>query len=333
MKPYKTITSFVAFLAIGFVAFAPALPALADCQGGWQKKAEDLKPYQYKMVINAGYVGTYLDFENLYDYNGYPYLYASTTVYSLNVYPASYQMTGTTKTHQNGYHFWVFGNKTSGTDNYFRYKDFGGSSRYSSTASTTSSFSVAGQTIYNRHWEGFDGTYTAPYSEIKIDQPKINNRIYAIIYSNIDYNYVDTEAELYQLLQDLNVIICSGGATGSWAEEAPNPNDYNFSDQDFGLVGNFFRDVILYLFKPSQENLTRFSDLKATMETKAPFAYFVSTKNSLSGFNASAIPAFTLGQSSAIVNTIFTPLKTGLTWLLWIIFGFWVIRKISSFNF
>jgi len=307
-----------------------ALPVFGACQGGWQKKADDLQIYDYKMVYNAGYVGTYLDFETAYDINGFAYLNATNTVYSLNVWPTTYQMTGTLKTAENGYHFWVFGTKTSGTDNYFRYKDSGGSSRYSSTASTTAIFAVAGSTIYARFWEGFSSSFSAPYSEINIDAPKISNKIYAIIYSDVDYSYINTEAELYDFLITLNSLPCTGGTSGSWGEEPETPS---FTDQDFGLIGNYFRDVLVWLLKPQTATMQRFSELKTTMESKAPFAYFFTIKNSLNSLSSSSTPAFELQDSGVFDNDIFASMKTGLAWILWIMFAFWTVRKISAFNF
>jgi len=120
--------------------------------------------------------------------------------------------------------------------------------------------------------------------------------------------------------------------TGEW-NFMPPPATASTTNADFGIFGNYIRDVLLWLFKPSTASVEIFSGLKTTLETKAPFAYFVSVKNSLSGFSTTTAPNFVLASSTGITNSIFTPLKTGLTWLLWIIFGFWLIRKISNFNF
>jgi hypothetical protein len=105
------------------------------------------------------------------------------------------------------------------------------------------------------------------------------------------------------------------------------------STTDFGVIGNYFRDLFIWLFRPQQSSLEQFTTLQTTMESKAPFAYFVTIKNALSGLSGSSTPAFSLAGSTAVTNSFFNPLKIGLTWILWIVFAFWVIRKISNFNF
>lgn len=120
--------------------------------------------------------------------------------------------------------------------------------------------------------------------------------------------------------------------TGDWVYN-PAPATASTTDADFGIVGNYFRDLYLWLLKPQQASFNQFNGLQGIVQQKAPFAYFYLVKTALSSFNASSSPAFTLTSMSSVNNNIFNPIKTGLTWILWIIFAFWVIRNIRDLNF
>jgi hypothetical protein len=96
---------------------------------------------------------------------------------------------------------------------------------------------------------------------------------------------------------------------------------------------NVFCVVLVKLFKPSIGSLTRFSNLKTIIENKPPFGYFTSIKNALNNFNASATPAFALTQVSSLMTNVLNPLRIGLTWVLWVMFGIWIIKRIARFDF
>jgi hypothetical protein len=102
---------------------------------------------------------------------------------------------------------------------------------------------------------------------------------------------------------------------------------------DWGTIGGAFCKVLVALFLPSQTNLEQFSSLKDSLLLKPPFGYWTSIKTALNGLNASSSPAFSLASVSAVSDNIFNPLKTGLSWILWILFGLWVIRRIGAFVF
>jgi hypothetical protein len=102
---------------------------------------------------------------------------------------------------------------------------------------------------------------------------------------------------------------------------------------DFGGlgVGNAVCRALEYIFKPDILNFQNFSNLKTILETKAPFSYFYSIKNSLNFLSSTSTPAFVLADTGGINTGIFQPLKTGLSWILWIFFAFWAIRRIGNF--
>lgn len=334
IKPFKIV--FIAlFLFIPFFASA-------NCVGDWKMSPTQSGDRDYEFY---GYNGTdlyYYNFATSTDTNGFSFWTSSSTISAIEIYPTNSQLAGTLKTSQNGYKLWIFSTWNGATDNYFRYKNNLGENKSSTTGTVVDDFAVAGTTIYSRSWSGFsddptDEDYpTSPFSEINVDQPKIttgDTRIYAIIYTNEDLSTITNQTDLYSFLNSLNSITCTSGASGGWGEEAPDASNYNFADTDFGYLGNMFRDVIIWAIQPKDGTLEKYANLQTVLEGKAPFAYFFDVRNALNSFNASSSPVFSLSTAGDITTDIFSPLKTGLTWILWIFFGFWVIRKISNFNF
>lgn len=102
---------------------------------------------------------------------------------------------------------------------------------------------------------------------------------------------------------------------------------------DFGGlgVGNAICSVFEYLFKPDISILQNFSNLQGIMETKAPFTYYYSLRDALHNLNSTSTPAFVLSDTGSINTSIFQPIKTGLTWILWILFAFWAIKRVGDF--
>jgi hypothetical protein len=101
---------------------------------------------------------------------------------------------------------------------------------------------------------------------------------------------------------------------------------------NLNIVAGALCRVIVFLFAPEQTDLTQFAQLKDIVSSKPPFGYFTSIKNSLNNLSGSSTPAFELTAQIGDI-ALFGTLKTGLAWILWIFFGFWVIRRIASFDF
>lgn len=97
---------------------------------------------------------------------------------------------------------------------------------------------------------------------------------------------------------------------------------------------NLFTKSLCYLgqwlFMPRQQDFNRFNDLKDALIIKPPIGYFYQIRNALLGFNASSSAAFELPQSAALSNYIFNPIKIGLSFIIWLIFGFWVFNRIRK---
>jgi len=111
----------------------------------------------------------------------------------------------------------------------------------------------------------------------------------------------------------------------------PSMEDYFATTTDFGLLGNMFRDVLLWLFKPSTQVLDYWYSIKDMVANKPPFGYYTLVKNAFDELNSEATPAFSLQTATSTATYIFTPLKTGLGWIFWILFGVWFIKRFVHF--
>jgi hypothetical protein len=140
----------------------------------------------------------------------------------------------------------------------------------------------------------------------------------------------------------------TGGASGSWGDIPVSPYPASSTPLDlcadikpesnFDVVGGVqwgLCNVYQWLFVPQSVSVDNFKSLGIILEQKAPFAYFYTIKNSLSALTSTSTPAFSLVASStgALNTSIFQPLKIGLTWLLWLMFGIFVIKRIAKFDF
>jgi hypothetical protein len=90
-------------------------------------------------------------------------------------------------------------------------------------------------------------------------------------------------------------------------------------------IGNAFYKVTSYLFVPSSASYNQFTGLWDMVKAKPPVGYLTTT---ITAFNSLSYSS----GSYALSMTGFTPftdqLKTGLTWILWIMLGFWILHRI-----
>jgi hypothetical protein len=98
------------------------------------------------------------------------------------------------------------------------------------------------------------------------------------------------------------------------------------------MIGNRIADIFQWLFLPKTGSLTQYGYLKTEMETKAPFGYFVLIKNAISGVNASSTSTFTLTLDQGVLSSIITPLRTALSWILLMGFGFWFYMRMKHLD-
>ena len=95
-------------------------------------------------------------------------------------------------------------------------------------------------------------------------------------------------------------------------------------------VSGFFTQSLCYLgqylFIPKTSDLIRYTDLWNEISIKPPFGYFSLIKNSLSNISTSTTSTFELSGVASLSN-FFNPIKTGVSMLLWFLFGFWIFHR------
>ena len=101
---------------------------------------------------------------------------------------------------------------------------------------------------------------------------------------------------------------------------------------------NFFQyslcKLLTYLFVPDSNTLNKYSTLTSGISTKVPIGYFTSVSALISQFSSST-PAFALGidENDPTNTTFFDPIRTGLIWILWLAFAFWLFHRFRHFSF
>lgn len=97
-------------------------------------------------------------------------------------------------------------------------------------------------------------------------------------------------------------------------------------------LGYAFCYVLTFLFTPRPETIADFRYLLDPYENKPPFAYFGAISDAFEAFSTTTTPyyAFPLVASAA---TFFTPFSTGLAVILWVLFGVWLLYRITTFDF
>ena len=88
-----------------------------------------------------------------------------------------------------------------------------------------------------------------------------------------------------------------------------------------------FNKLISYLFIPSGASMNKFSTLWAPVEKKPPIGYFVLIRDRLAELGEGTA-GFTLAGTSGL-TAVLSPLKTGIGFCLWLLFAFWLFKRIS----
>jgi len=99
--------------------------------------------------------------------------------------------------------------------------------------------------------------------------------------TNSSLSNASTTPSAWYYCDNGNYLQFGGGSSGSWGSDIATSSDYAWVDQDFGLIGNYFRDVIKYLFYPSDENIQQFNGLSDEFKTKIPFSYYYEIRDTL----------------------------------------------------
>lgn len=110
----------------------------------------------------------------------------------------------------------------------------------------------------------------------------------------------------------------------------------SFFADPIGVIENSICGSISFLFlpnSPEQKDLAaRFTNIQKSISKKPPFGYYSAFAGSI-GTLQSSTPAFAVVNptSTSAFSAIFTPIRSGFAWLLWILFGFWAFHRFRHF--
>jgi len=102
-------------------------------------------------------------------------------------------------------------------------------------------------------------------------------------------------------------------------------------DTGSGAFANSLCKLLQAVFYPSQQSIDNFSSLKEAMQNKPPFGYFTALSTALSDLSASSSASVDLSDLSGI--GIFDDFRTLISWVLWLLFGFWIYNKFRHMKF
>jgi hypothetical protein len=91
-------------------------------------------------------------------------------------------------------------------------------------------------------------------------------------------------------------------------------------------------NMMVWLFVPSPDFFNQIGGIYNDIKNKPPFGYFSAAQNAINAINSNATPALTFPDLSGLDYYIFDPIKTGLAWVLWFLFGFWIFKKFRHFQ-
>jgi hypothetical protein len=89
---------------------------------------------------------------------------------------------------------------------------------------------------------------------------------------------------------------------------------------------------ISFLLKPSDNTFDRFKSLKTSIENKPPFGYISVSLDVIDGLTASSTGIFALQQEGNITTTIFDPIKSGLSMILYVFWAFVMFHRVRHID-
>jgi hypothetical protein len=104
-------------------------------------------------------------------------------------------------------------------------------------------------------------------------------------------------------------------------------------DPTSGLISNSLCQAFVWLFYPSQSSLNQFATIKATYQNKPPFGYFPLIQTAISNLSngTSSVVLITTSTESSF-DVVFGTIKTGISWVLYFLLGWWIFHKFKNID-
>lgn len=144
----------------------------------------------------------------------------------------------------------------------------------------------------------------------------------------IDAMYVDEQGDIYSEVDSVFFNVATNTYFQTFGIESPNATTSDLSqiDCDTFDFGCQMQKAVAFLFYPSRTVLNKFSSIWLTIQDKKPFGYLTVTIGQLGDLDTSGTPTFSLG-TVPFMDTIFTPIKTAVGGILWVLFALWFVQR------
>lgn len=113
--------------------------------------------------------------------------------------------------------------------------------------------------------------------------------------------------------------------------DGENLDDIEYENCSITNLSGCFQNAMIYVFVPDSDSLDRFTTLYERIETKPPFGYVTSLRNSLDGVTTGTSSAFTFG-TIPLQNEVFDPFKALLAIGLWVIYAFYFMGRLDKID-
>lgn len=103
-----------------------------------------------------------------------------------------------------------------------------------------------------------------------------------------------------------------------------------YEDCDVADLFCYMRNAFKWAFTVPSTTFSKFTELKDEIKNKAPFGYITGIYNLFANLNNTTTPAFTLKAVTPITSLVFTPFRTALVWLLYLLFAFALFKRFKD---
>ena len=112
-------------------------------------------------------------------------------------------------------------------------------------------------------------------------------------------------------------------------------NSASSTCSQYGFIGNSICEAGLFLgnvlFIPSTSTLAQWGSLSDLIKTKPPVGYFYAALDALNSLRSGSGANLLISSSTLLAfSVVFNPLDTGLAVILWIVFAFYIIKRLKQ---
>jgi len=172
-----------------------------------------------------------------------------------------------------------------------------------------------------------------------------NTRLFGVntqYYTQLELRYFE---DIYQTYGDLvatssitSFITGSGSETDLGYYPAPTStatsSEWTFTcDPESGFFVNSLCNLFRFLFVPTPASLERFSEIGDLVENKPPFGYWNEIKGEIQNISTSTASFTLTGSDTLSENEVFGVIRTTIVAILWVLFAFWILHRIRTFDF